>query len=301
MMDSKVDFESADGVKITVQNPEHYTPSEKGGDESIQGGDKGVNGAPGGDGQEPPRTRADEQIARTIESKGPIGKTQQQKLDHSYSQLKRQARERESALKARIEELEKQLASKPDKKDFSDEDKYLDARMDYRDAQRELAGARKELETNGDNVNLQIFAERARSLYPNQESQAVYKQAYSMGLQNGAVDAVFGDKSIRDFIHDSELGPRLLEHFCRKPDVLQSLLDMSEARKSYELVSLEKRLYKFLQGQQGGQQKTNPVQKQVQVQAPVVGAPTNKGSSGSVGDKNRFGSDEDVFKYLRNH
>ena len=301
MMDSKVDFESSDGVKVTVTNPEHYTPSGKGGDEiNPQGGnDKWANGAPD-EGSQPP-SNAEKNIKRTIESTGPISKTQQQKLDHSFAEYKRKVREREAELKNRIAELEKQIAKKPEKKDYEDEEKYFDARLDYRDAQKELNGAKRELEGSGINSNLQIFAERAKILYPNQESQKRYSEAFSKGRQNGAVDTVFGDRMITDFIHDSQFGPIILEHFCHKPEFAEKIAGMSDARKSVELVSLEQRLMKFLQGMAQKKQQGTQTGNKVQVTAPIVGAPTNKGASGNVGDKNRFSSDDEVFKYLRNH
>lgn len=268
-------------------------------------GDEGVNGASDDNGndvnEEKPLNDEDKQEAKK-ESKPKW--SHQEQVNHSFSKLKQKHKAEVEGLKKEIENLKKQLENKVVKSDYEDEDAYLDAKLEEKMAKRELAKKEQELDNKTSNGVLEYYTERARVLYPTKIEQDAYTKAYNKGISEGTIDIVMKDQIIREFINESEYGPKLIEHFCMKPDVASTLSEMGTARKSVELVALETRLKNYLErlskksndvpnaSQNQGSSKDN-----LKVKAPVIGKVANKGANKI--NEDRFQSDDDLWEFMR--
>lgn len=242
-------------------------------------------------------SKEEQQIQSLVDKKGvkSFSKNQQEKLGHSFAKLKQKHKQELETLKGEIEQLKKQLETKVVKTDFEDEDAYLDAKLNERLAKRELDQKQKELDSSSDNLNIQLYTERAKTLYPTSVEQQAYTRAYKKGIEEGTINLVMGDSLIREFIHESEYGPKLIEHFCQKPEVAERLSTMGVARKSVELVALETRLANYLNKLKTDTQVQS--KEKMKVKAPAVGSVANKGANKT--NEDRFQTDEDLWEFMR--
>lgn len=238
------------------------------------------------------------EIQSFIDKKGVnnFSRTQQDKLGHSFAKLKQKHKAEVEGLKNEIAELKKQLETKVVKSDYESEEEYLDAKLEEKLAKKELASKEKQLDNANNDSSMAFYKERAMVLYPTKVEQDAYSDAYRLGLNNGAINMVYSDPIMRDFIHESDYGPKLIEHFCHKPDVAERLSSMSTARKSVELVALESRLKNYLERLANTPKQVQPKDK-LKVKAPVVGNVANKGNN-KIND-DRFNSDEDLWEFLK--
>lgn len=246
---------------------------------------------------EPKESVEEQNIQSLIDKQGAskFTRTQQDKLGHSFAKLKQKHKAEVEGLKNEIAELKKQLETKVVKSDYATDDEYLDAKLEERLAKKELERKQKQLDNADKESSMAFYKERAMALYPSKVEQDAYTEAYKLGLNNGAINTVYNDPIMRDFIHESEFGPKLIEHFCHKPDVAERLSNMSTARKSVELVGLETRLKNYLE-RLAATQSVQP-KEQLKVKAPVVGNVANKGSNKT--DTDRFNSDEELWEFMK--
>lgn len=249
-------------------------------------------------------SKEEKDIQSLVDKKGvkSFNKTQQEKLGHSFSKLKAKHKAEVDGLKKEIEDLKKQLENKVVKSDFENEEEYLDAKLEEKLAKKELAKKEQELDNKQSNGVMEFYTERARILYPTKQEQDAYTKAYQKGVNEGTIELVMGDSIIKEFIHESEFGPKLIEHFCMRPEVAERLSNMGTARKSVELVALESRLKNYLEklASKEAQPKVetqNSSKEKLKVKAPVIGKVANKGVNKT--NEDRFNSDEDLWEFMR--
>lgn len=233
--------------------------------------------------------------------------TPQEKINFSFSKMKKKHREEVELLNRRIAEQQKIIDEFNGKKrdDYPDEDAYLDAKLDYRDAKRAVAQSENERMQLEEAQNAEVMRERVGKLYPTEQLQQMYREVCELGQKNGAVEAMLGDATIRKYIFDSDASPLLIEAFCRKPELLQKTLEMADSRKGFYMYGLEVQLQKMVadaeakaKAAQNQPQTTQPQQQLQQPQIPVVGKVANAGAnkSGPVDD---WASDDELFRFAR--
>lgn len=241
------------------------------------------------------------------ESKSKSKYTQQDKINHSFSKLKAKNKAKIERLESEIASLKKQLEQHQNKtvNDFKSQEEYLDARQDARWNLRELEKRNNELKELKDEQIIERNQNRFNTLYATEEAKQSYIEAWNIGKQNGVLEAINNDKVIMDFLHDSEYGPKLLEHFIRRPEVLERFINIENTgRKNHELYSLEDRLVKFLSSQNNKTvTKEEPEHKSLVVENKnsnsIIGKQITK--SDTIKSTDDFASDDDVFAFIRNH
>lgn len=240
--------------------------------------------------------------------------TPQEKINFSFSKMKKKHREETERLNARIKELEKQVADFQGKtrESFDSDEEYLDARLDARDAQRELMQTRQQSLTLAEQQQAEIMRERVTKLYPTEGLQKVYADACKIGQQNGALEAIMGDKVVKEYLFGngkdtgSDKGPLLIEAFCKQPKLLERILETSDNRKGFAMYDLEQRLAKIVEDaeRKARQQTQQPASPQAPTQTPattaipVVGKVANAGVNKSA-PSDDWEDEKALFKFAR--
>ncbi len=230
--------------------------------------------------------------------------TQQEKIDHAFAEVKAKSQKKIQSLETEIEALKKQITKPlPKKEEFKTEDEYFDARAEVGAAKVSLTSREKELEAEQKDLNAQKAQARFEAQYTTPEMQQRFQEAWNIGSQNGAIRAIHDDSVVGSFLSDSDLSPKMIEHFCRKPEALKAILDIqNESRKQMELYSLEQRMKNFLRSKnvQNPSIQSKPTANTVapvKAKIPILGsqqkATSNKGSASD------FASDEEVFNFIR--
>lgn len=301
-------FRSEDGVDVEVTDGTAPESVDQGSHETVEGkqepSEQGSQdsppekkyGEPGGTqkGDDAPKDKADK----------PYGFDRvQRRFDRLKRNHQAKIQKRDARIAALQEDLDKANAEIERLKKLGEngkvpEDQLIDARVDARTAQRELDRERAAKDEDRVENLREMIAERISTLYPTEKARSVYSEAIAMGKRNGAFDSAMKDAVVREFITDSDLGPKLTEHFCRKPEVLNRLLSMSDERRRHELFAMEARLDAFLRS--GGKKTAKKENQQPDGkanQAPAIGKQANRGPANKVNAD--FESDDDVFAFVR--
>ena len=230
----------------------------------------------------------------------------QEKINHSFSKLKQRARRQQQKLEEEIEELKKineeQRKIIEERKGTTEE--QLDARQDYRWNSREIDKRTRELNELKQSEIISKNQIKFNELYQTEADKQSYVEAWKMGQDNGTIAAISQDNDIIDFINESDYGPKLLEHFIRRPDVLEKFSDMSKGRKNYELYRMEQRLINFL----NAQHKIESIKEKSEDKSltennkksnSIIGKQITKSSN--IKSTDDFATDDDVFDFVRTH
>ena len=143
--------------------------------------------------------------------------TQQEKIDHAFAEVKAKSQKKIQSLETEIEALKKQITKPlPKKEEFKTEDEYFDARAEVGAAKVSLTSREKELEAEQKDLNAQKAQARFEAQYTTPEMQQRFQEAWNIGSQNGAIRAIHDDSVVGSFLSDSDLSPKMIEHFCRK-------------------------------------------------------------------------------------
>ena len=300
-------FRSEDGVDVEVTDGTAPESVDQGNHETVEG----KQGQPSEQGNQdsPPEGKDGEPDGTPKGDDAPKDKDKpygSDRVQRRFDRLKRNHQEKIRKRDARIaslqEDLDKANAEIERLKKLGEngkipEDQLIDARVDARTAQRELDRERAAKDEDRVENLREMIAERISTLYPTEKARSVYSEAIANGKRNGAFDSAMKDKVVREFITDSDLGPKLTEHFCRKPDVLNRLLSMSDERRRHELFAMEARLDAFLRS--GGKKSAKKENQQPEKgkQAPAIGKQANRGPANKVNAD--FESDDDVFAFVR--
>lgn len=313
-------FRSEDGIDVEISGGTAAAPEGQGSpgsgegkpnepvDTGTQGGRKpgensdGANNAPpdGNGGQQDPPKGA--------------GKHENDswKVQRKFDRLKRnhaaKMQKRDEKIAKLTEDLEKakrelEVLRKEKAEGKATDEQVDDARLNARFAEREL---QREQEQRGseyaENVR-ELVQARIDDLYPTDKAKNAYSEAIKMGQGNGAFKAVFSDEVTRRFLMDSDLGPKLTEHFCRRPEVFEHLLSLSEERRKHELFAMEARLGLFLKNQAGkkpgNSSPADPKNPQNSGQAPAIGKQANRGNGNNVNPNGDWANENELFEFVR--
>lgn len=230
--------------------------------------------------------------------------TSQEKINFSFSKMKKKHREEVEALNKKIADQQRIIDefNAKTRDQFKSDDEYLDAKLDARDAQRELARARQESLQIAERQQAEAMRERVTKLYPSEKLQQVYTEALQLGQRNGALNALMSDEVIKKYVFDSEKSPLLVEAFCRKPELLQKIMDTSDVRKPLAMYDIEQKLSNMIAQAEAkaraAAQPSTTQTPQATTAIPVVGKVANAGSNKSA-PSDDWSSDKELFKFAR--
>lgn len=229
--------------------------------------------------------------------------TSQEKINFSFSKLKKKHAAEVEALNKKIAEQQKIIEEFNNKgrDQYKSDDEYLDAKLDAREAQRELNRSRQESLALVERQQSEAMRERVTKLYPSEGLQKVYAEACEQGQRNGALQAMMSDEVIKKYIFESDKSPLLVEAFCRKPELLQKILDTSDNRKPLACYDLEQRLSRMVEEAEAKartQSQPNTQTTQATSAIPVVGKVANAGVNKSA-PSDDWADEKELFKFAR--
>lgn len=230
--------------------------------------------------------------------------THQERADYAFTKLKNKHREKVDRLNDEINELKKNLEKYKfmKKEDFKSEDDFIDAKLNSRLDTRAIDEKQAELER----VRVERNQSKIDHFYRTDDEKERYKKVWRIGSENGILERIGSDKTITEFILDSELSPKLLEHFILADGALSKIINLDDKRKEFELYSLEKRLEAFLKNnntnfnnpkKSGVTERRKLKRNTVKNKNPILGRNIqNNSSSKNIKD---FSNDDDVFEFIR--
>ena len=142
--------------------------------------------------------------------------------------------------KARIKELEDRLAKYDglDKDKFDSEDKYIDYKIDMNSDKRELERLKNEQTAQQMEYANDLAEQRIKNNFSNEQEEQEYRQLLDVAMNNfdrlhpeygikNFADLVSEDRTVLEYLADSDNAPRLIRHFIAKPESLLKIMRLS--------------------------------------------------------------------------
>lgn len=142
--------------------------------------------------------------------------------------------------KARIKELEDKLAKYDglDKDKFDSEDKYIDYKIDMKTDKRELERLKNEQIAQQMEYANELAEQRIKNNFSNEQEEQEYRQLLDVARNNfdrlhpeygikNFEDLVSEDRTVLEYLADSDNAPRLIRHFIAKPESLLKIMRLS--------------------------------------------------------------------------
>ena len=142
--------------------------------------------------------------------------------------------------KARIKELEDKLAKYDglDKDKFDSEDKYIDYKIDMSSDKRELERLKQERIQQQIEYAKDISEQRILDNFSDSQEQEEYRKLLNIATHNFSAlhpeygidnfaDLIAEDKTVLEYLADSDNSPRLIRHFIAKPESLLKIMRMT--------------------------------------------------------------------------
>ena len=142
--------------------------------------------------------------------------------------------------KARIKELEDKLAKYDglDKDKFDSEDKYIDYKIDMKTDKRELERLKNEQTAQQMEYANELAEQRIKNNCSNEQEEQEYRQLLDVAMNNfdrlhpeygikNFADLVSEDRTVLEYLADSDNAPRLIRHFIAKPESLLNIMRLS--------------------------------------------------------------------------
>ena len=142
--------------------------------------------------------------------------------------------------KARIKELEDKLAKYDglDKDKFDSEDKYIDYKIDMKSDKRELERLKNEQTAQQMEYANDLAEQRIKNNFSNEQEEQEYRQLLDVAMNNfdrlhpeygikNFADLVSEDRTVLEYLADSDNAPRLIRHFIAKPESLLKIMRLS--------------------------------------------------------------------------
>lgn len=142
--------------------------------------------------------------------------------------------------KARIKELEDKLAKYDglDKDKFDSEDKYIDYKIDMKSDKRELERLKNEQTAQQMEYANDLAEQRIKNNFSDEKEEQEYRQLLDVAMNNfdrlhpeygikNFADLVSEDRTVLEYLADSDNAPRLIRHFIAKPESLLKIMRLS--------------------------------------------------------------------------
>ena len=142
--------------------------------------------------------------------------------------------------KARIKELEDKLAERDGltKDKFDKEDDYIDYKVDMSSDKRELERLKNEQNAQQMEYANDLAEQRIKNNFSNEQEEQEYRQLLDVAMNNfdrlhpeygikNFADLVSEDRTVLEYLADSDNAPRLIRHFIAKPESLLKIMRLS--------------------------------------------------------------------------
>ena len=246
------------------------------------------------------------------DNKKGIEKKSVESIKKKYSREDRQKhafklqRDKLKASQNRIKELEDKL-SKYDgisKDKFEDEEKYIDYKVDISSDKRELENLRTEQQKQQYEYARDLSEQRIKSNFADEKEEKEYRQLLNIAMNNfSSIHPEYGidnfaefvaeDRTVLEYLADSDNAPRLIRHFIAKPDSLIKIMKMtSPMNKHAALYNMERAMVNYF--------KTKDIKKKVKPMPSTGRVVNNKISNTTDNSKwDKKWSAADALKYLK--
>lgn len=207
--------------------------------------------------------------------------------------------------KARIKELEDKLAKYDglDKDKFDSEDKYIDYKIDMKSDKRELERLKNEQTAQQMEYANDLAEQRIKNNFSNEQEEQEYRQLLDVAMNNfdrlhpeygikNFADLVSEDRTVLEYLADSDNAPRLIRHFIAKPESLLKIMRLSSPLNKHAALD------KMEQSMMAYYRSKNITKKPLPSTGRVV---NNKMTTVNTDKWNKKWSAADALNYLKNN
>ena len=207
--------------------------------------------------------------------------------------------------KARIKELEDKLAKYDglDKDKFDSEDKYIDYKIDMNSDKRELERLKNEQTAQQMEYANDLAEQRIKNNFNNEQEEQEYRQLLDVAMNNfdrlhpeygikNFADLVSEDRTVLEYLADSDNAPRLIRHFIAKPESLLKIMRLSSPLNKHAALD------KMEQSMMAYYRSKNITKKPLPSTGRVV---NNKMTTVNIDKWNKKWSAADALNYLKNN
>ena len=207
--------------------------------------------------------------------------------------------------KARIKELEDKLAKYDglDKDKFDSEDKYIDYKIDMKSDKRELERLKNEQTAQQMEYANELAEQRIKNNFSNEQEEQEYRQLLDVAMNNfdrlhpeygikNFADLVSEDRTVLEYLADSDNAPRLIRHFIAKPESLLKIMRLSSPLNKHAALD------KMEQSMMAYYRSKNITKKPLPSTGRVV---NNKMTTVNTDKWNKKWSAADALNYLKNN
>ena len=207
--------------------------------------------------------------------------------------------------KARIKELEDKLAKYDglDKDKFDSEDKYIDYKIDMKTDKRELERLKNEQTAQQMEYANELAEQRIKNNFSNEQEEQEYRQLLDVAMNNfdrlhpeygikNFADLVSEDRTVLEYLADSDNAPRLIRHFIAKPESLLNIMRLSSPLNKHAALD------KMEQSMMAYYRSKNITKKPLPSTGRVV---NNKMTTVNTDKWNKKWSAADALNYLKNN
>ena len=207
--------------------------------------------------------------------------------------------------KARIKELEDKLAKYDglDKDKFDSEDKYIDYKIDMNSDKRELERLKNEQTAQQMEYANDLAEQRIKNNFNNEQEEQEYRQLLDVAMNNfdrlhpeygikNFADLVSEDRTVLEYLADSDNAPRLIRHFIAKPESLLKIMRLSSPLNKHAALD------KMEQSMMAYYRSKNITKKPLPSTGRVV---NNKMTTVNTDKWNKKWSAADALNYLKNN
>lgn len=207
--------------------------------------------------------------------------------------------------KARIKELEDKLAKYDglDKDKFDSEDKYIDYKIDMKSDKRELERLKNEQTAQQMEYANELSEQRIKNNFSDEKEEQEYRQLLDVAMNNfdrlhpeygikNFADLVSEDRTVLEYLADSDNAPRLIRHFIAKPESLLKIMRLSSPLNKHAALD------KMEQSMMAYYRSKNITKKPLPSTGRVV---NNKMTTVNTDKWNKKWSAADALNYLKNN
>lgn len=207
--------------------------------------------------------------------------------------------------KARIKELEDKLAKYDglDKDKFDSEDKYIDYKIDMKSDKRELERLKNEQTAQQMEYANELSEQRIKNNFSDEKEEQEYRQLLDVAMNNfdrlhpeygikNFADLVSEDRTVLEYLADSDNAPRLIRHFIAKPESLLKIMRLSSPLNKHAALD------KMEQSMMAYYRSKNITKKPLPSTGRVV---NNKITTVNIDKWNKKWSAADALNYLKNN
>ena len=261
-----------------------------------------------------------DEIVSSVEDKDKLNKseasndnvtTESNNNNKKYTRAERQKhafkvqRDKLKESKARIKELEDKLAKYDglDKDKFDSEDKYIDYKIDMNSDKRELERLKNEQTAQQMEYANDLAEQRIKNNFSNEQEEQEYRQLLDVAMNNfdrlhpeygikNFADLVSEDRTVLEYLADSDNAPRLIRHFIAKPESLLKIMRLSSPLNKHAALD------KMEQSMMAYYRSKNITKKPLPSTGRVV---NNKMTTVNTDKWNKKWSAADALNYLKNN